>query len=70
MTWNESVYRYDGTFAGFLTCVYESYVRREQPVAFFTPEDARVSLYLEKAITTSKEQSLRVYRGTNSLKLL
>ena len=63
MAWNEFVYRYDGTFAGFLTCVYESYARREQPVAFSAPEDPRVSLYPEKTITTNKVQALRVYRG-------
>lgn len=32
-------YLYDGSYAGFLTCIYESYVRKELPVSFSTPED-------------------------------
>ena len=30
-------YLYDGSYAGFLTCIYESYVRKELPVSFSTP---------------------------------
>ena len=40
-------YLYDGSYAGFLTCIYESYVRKELPVSFSTPEDPRISLYPE-----------------------
>ena len=32
--WPQFQYTYDGSFAGFLCCVYESYVRRELPVCF------------------------------------
>ena len=42
-------YLYDGSYAGFLTCIYESYVRKELPVSFSTPEDPRISLYPERA---------------------
>ena len=28
------VYLYDGTFAGFLTCVFESYAKDEEPACF------------------------------------
>ena len=34
--WPQFQYTYDGSFAGFLCCVYESYVRRELPVCFAT----------------------------------
>lgn len=27
-------YRYDGTFGGFLTCIFESYVNKELPTSF------------------------------------
>ena len=37
MDWTEVSYRYDGSCAGFLTCVYEAYVNREAP-ADFRPE--------------------------------
>ena len=45
-------YRYDGSFDGFLCCVFESYIRREVPVQILPEEEAQVSLYPEK---TSKE---------------
>ena len=31
---NEMIYRYDGTFEGFLCCVFDSYVNKEPPAAF------------------------------------
>lgn len=30
----EVVYRYDGSFEGFLCCVFDSYVNRERPFEF------------------------------------
>ena len=30
----EIIYRYDGTFEGFLSCVFDSYVNKEYPTAF------------------------------------
>ena len=30
----EVIYRYDGTFEGFLCCVFDSYVNKEYPAAF------------------------------------
>ena len=45
-------YRYDGSFDGFLCCVFESYVRREVPVQILPEEEAQVSLYPEKWIET------------------
>lgn len=56
-------YLYDGTFAGFLTCVFESYARRELPMIFSGPEEVRLSMYPERTIETSKGQALRVYQG-------
>ena len=29
----DTVYRYDGTFQGFLCCIFESYSRKEIPAA-------------------------------------
>ena len=61
--WPEYAYLYDGTFAGFLTCVYESYACRERPVVFAAPEEARISLYPEKTVETDEEKARRVYRS-------
>ena len=55
--------RYDGTFAGFLCCVFDCYVNREEPVEFLTTEDGRLSLYPERAVPTRREAALRVYRS-------
>ena len=41
MPWTQVAYRYDGSFGGFLTCVYESYVHREAPACFLTREEGR-----------------------------
>ena len=55
--------RYDGTFAGFLCCVFDCYVGREEPVEFLTLEDGRLSLYPERTVPTRREDALRVYRS-------
>lgn len=39
MDWTPVSYAYDGSFAGFLTCVFASYAHREEPMSFSTPED-------------------------------
>ena len=45
MGWTQVSYVYDGSFAGFLTCVFDSYASREEPMCFSTPEDGRMSLW-------------------------
>ena len=47
--WTEFSYRYDGSYAGFLTCVFESYARRELTEQFSTAQDPRVTLSPERA---------------------
>ena len=32
MSWTQVCYRYDGTYSGFLSCVFHSYVDQEEPV--------------------------------------
>lgn len=66
MSWPQVCYQYDGTFAGFLTCVYESYVHREYPAVFSAPEEARIFLYPERVIPTCRAHALRVYRSLSS----
>ena len=52
MPWSQVAYSYDGTFNGFLTCVYESYVNKERPACFSAPGDVQLSLYPERAVET------------------
>lgn len=61
--WVEFSYSYDGSFAGFLTCVFESYLHKELPACFTTPEDPRVTLWPERAVETDEDHAGRVYRS-------
>lgn len=60
--WPQVAYEYDGTFAGFLTCVYQSYANRETPAAFFSPEDDRISLYPARQVQTDQRRAKQIYR--------
>ena len=57
MDWTPVSYAYDGSFAGFLTCVFASYAHREEPMSFSTPEDGRISLWPERTVDTWKSAS-------------
>ena len=63
MPWTQVCCHYDGTFSGFLTCVFETYVNQEEPVEFRTPEDPCCSLYPQRTIITVEEHAQRVYRS-------
>lgn len=65
-TWTSFQYSYDGSFAGFLTCVYWSYVNKELPACFSTPADPRISLYPDRAVETDEALAGRVYRSLSS----
>lgn len=61
MAWTQVSYDYDGSFSGFLSCVFESYVHREAPAAFSTPADPRVSLWPERTVICNDAHARRVY---------
>lgn len=64
MAWEEVIFQYDGTFDGFLCCVFESYVHKELPIAFCSDEESCVlSFYSVRVINTLPENALRVYRS-------
>ena len=48
MSWTQVTYRYDGSYAGFLTCIYEAYVNRESPIDFRPDACPLCSLYPER----------------------
>ncbi len=58
----EVCYCYDGSFYGFLTCVFDAYLHREFPAAFRTMEDAP-TLWEERVVTTDPEKSRRVLKS-------
>ncbi|WP_294499727.1 TIGR03915 family putative DNA repair protein [uncultured Gemmiger sp.] len=61
------VYRYDGSFAGFLCCVFESFAHKEVPLAIAAPGQAQLSLYPEREIVTVETNARRVFAGIGRL---
>ena len=63
MSWTQVCYQYDGSYPGFLTCVFDSWTNREEPVEFRAPEDMCCSLYPLRTVETDQARALRVYRS-------
>lgn len=57
----ECVYVYDGSFDGFLCCVFESFAAHELPFAVWPPEREAATLFPVKEITTDAARARRVY---------
>ncbi|MEA4994301.1 MAG: TIGR03915 family putative DNA repair protein [Oscillibacter sp.] len=60
----EVVYLYDGSFEGFLCCIFESYANREFPSDITPEEDSCPTLFQTRHITTDKSHADRVLRKT------
>ncbi|MFT3740269.1 MAG: TIGR03915 family putative DNA repair protein [Breznakibacter sp.] len=56
-------YRYDGTFSGFLTSVFDAFSRKEQPDAILPPESQGLLFAEVHRVDTNPEQSERVWAG-------
>ena len=56
------IYEYDGSFDGFLCCVYESYTQKENPTGFLAGEEV-CTLFDTRYIPTVKAHAQRVYRS-------
>ena len=67
MPWTQVCYQYDGSYSGFLSCVFDSYVNQEEPAEFRTPEDMCCSLYPLRTVETNVEHAKRVYRSFEKL---
>lgn len=64
MAWEQVIFQYDGTFDGFLCCVFDSYVYKEFPIAFYSDEEGCVlSFYSVRIVNTIAEHVQRVYRS-------
>ncbi len=66
MAWKDILYVYDGTFEGFLCCVFMSYTEKENPVDI-TPDVETISLFPIRTVLTQKEHAQRVYRSLHKL---
>lgn len=61
--WTQVSYSYDGSFAGFLTCVDESFRYFEEPMAFAGPAEERLSLYPQRTVETNETRAKKVYQA-------
>lgn len=59
----EVTYVYDGSYEGFLTCVFESYSSGTFPLSIITEDSEELSLLIEKVIVTDHAHAGRVKRG-------
>ena len=55
-----TAYRYDGSFAGFLTCVWDALESGAEPAAFLLPEDG-ATLWELRELTADRERARRLY---------
>ena len=60
-------YLYDGTYPGFLCCVYESYARKEIPAAVLGPDQGQMTLFGQRPVPTDPRRAQRVAAGLKRL---
>ena len=58
----DMVYYYDGSFEGFLCCVFESYANKEVLTAIYRDEDLVPTLFASRSIATDRDHANRVLR--------
>lgn len=61
------IYHYDGSFEGFLSCVFDSYAHREIPAGFSSGEDEIYTLFDSREVLTDPDHAARVLRKVTSL---
>ena len=57
---SQIIYRYDGSFAGFLCCVFDSYLNREIPMDFQSSDDLQPTLFPVRWVGTDEGHARRV----------
>lgn len=58
----EMIYEYDGSFEGFLCCIFESYAQKEVLTAIVSGEDPAITFFPVRAIQTDPAHAARVLR--------
>ena len=64
---NEMIYTYDGSFEGFLCCIFDSYANKEVLTAITDDEDSAPILFPVRAIQTDSGHAGRVLRKLHKL---
>lgn len=59
----DTIYRYDGSYEGFLSAVFESHTRREVPAGYLSGESDFLPLAPVREIATDPDRADRVTRG-------
>ena len=59
---HDMIYFYDGSFEGFLCCIFDSYANKEVLTAICRDEDFAPTLFATRTIPTVPEHASRVYR--------
>ena len=67
MAWREIIYQYDGSFDGFLCCVYESYTQKERPTAIVCDGDDTLCLFEVRTVPTETAHARRVAASLRKL---
>jgi len=61
------IYRYDGSFEGFLCCVFESYVNKEIPVGFQSAANLQPTFFDVRWVETDAAHAQRILRSIQKL---
>ena len=64
---SDMIYYYDGSFEGFLCCVFESYANKEVLTAIYCDEDFLPTLFDTRTIQTDRNHANRVLRKVYKL---
>lgn len=60
MDWPAFLYEYDGSYAGLLCCVFDSYTRKETPAAIVPLGEGQCSFYPLHAVKTDAAHARRI----------
>ena len=58
----EVIYQYDGSFEGFLCCIFDSYLYKEIPAAIQCGEEEAFTLFASRAVASDRDHAARVLR--------
>lgn len=61
------IYYYDGSFEGFLSCVFDSYAHKEVPAGFYPGGDAVLSLFDSRTVPADPDHARRVLEKVRSI---
>lgn len=60
---SDVTYIYDGSFEGFLCCVFTSYAQKETPLAIYSQKYGQIPIFISYNITTDLQKANRVKKS-------